>query len=190
MVAYSGGTAFNFPNDVPHFDTYINSQRKMAALAAAANADIFDVEPLGIRQCRHQDKDSRRAQARRVRMPFVLDVTRWRAISRCRDELRPSGAAQADVAIGRGSIDGARNEVSGALAGSGRHGKRQLETADPVCSLDCARKASFDFEVFCGRLAAMLTTSYSTCWPSLRVLRPARSTAEMWTNTSWPPPCG
>jgi metallo-beta-lactamase class B len=41
MVAYSGGTAFNFPNDVPHFDTYINSQRKMAALAAAANADIL-----------------------------------------------------------------------------------------------------------------------------------------------------
>jgi metallo-beta-lactamase class B len=28
-VAYSGGTAFNFPNDVPHFDTYIYSQRKM-----------------------------------------------------------------------------------------------------------------------------------------------------------------
>src|SRR5580698_9032995 len=41
MVAYSGGTAFNFPNDVPHFDTYINSQRKMAAQAAAANAVIL-----------------------------------------------------------------------------------------------------------------------------------------------------
>jgi metallo-beta-lactamase class B len=40
-VAYSGGTAFNFPNDVPHFDTYINSQRKMAAQAAAANATIL-----------------------------------------------------------------------------------------------------------------------------------------------------
>jgi metallo-beta-lactamase class B len=39
-VAYSGGTAFNFVNDVPHFDTYINSQRKMAASAAAANATI------------------------------------------------------------------------------------------------------------------------------------------------------
>ena len=33
-VAYSGGTAFNFPNDAPHFDTYISSQRKMAAAAA------------------------------------------------------------------------------------------------------------------------------------------------------------
>jgi metallo-beta-lactamase class B len=41
MVAYSGGTAFNFPNDVAHFDTYINSQRKMAAQAAAANATIL-----------------------------------------------------------------------------------------------------------------------------------------------------
>ena len=36
-VAYSGGTAFNFPSTVANFDTYINSQRKMAA-AAAANA--------------------------------------------------------------------------------------------------------------------------------------------------------
>jgi metallo-beta-lactamase class B len=41
MVAYSGGTAFNFPNDVPHFETYINSQRKMAALAATANATVL-----------------------------------------------------------------------------------------------------------------------------------------------------
>jgi metallo-beta-lactamase class B len=35
-VAYNGGTAFNFPNDVPHFDTYISSQRKMAAASADA----------------------------------------------------------------------------------------------------------------------------------------------------------
>jgi metallo-beta-lactamase class B len=40
-VAYSGGTAFNFVNDVPHFDIYINSQRKMAAAAARANATII-----------------------------------------------------------------------------------------------------------------------------------------------------
>src|SRR5262245_798549 len=40
-VAYSGGTAFNFINDVAHFDTYIGSQRKMAAAAAAANATIL-----------------------------------------------------------------------------------------------------------------------------------------------------
>jgi metallo-beta-lactamase class B len=38
MVAYSGGTAFNFVNDVPHFDTYIASQRKMAERAGARNA--------------------------------------------------------------------------------------------------------------------------------------------------------
>jgi hypothetical protein len=29
------------------------------------------------------------------------------------------------------------------------------------------------------------TISYSICCPSLSVLNPARSTAEMWTNTSW-----
>jgi metallo-beta-lactamase class B len=40
-VAYSGGTAFNFPNDVPHFDTYIASQRKISAAAAAANATVL-----------------------------------------------------------------------------------------------------------------------------------------------------
>src|SRR5215510_12248683 len=40
-VAYSGGTAFNFGNDVPHFDTYINSQRKMAKAAADAGATIL-----------------------------------------------------------------------------------------------------------------------------------------------------
>jgi metallo-beta-lactamase class B len=40
-IAYSGGTAFNFPNDVPHFDTYINSQRKMAEAASQANATVL-----------------------------------------------------------------------------------------------------------------------------------------------------
>lgn len=40
-VAYSGGTAFNFPSTVANFDTYIESQRKMAAAAAAANATIL-----------------------------------------------------------------------------------------------------------------------------------------------------
>src|SRR6202051_3596068 len=40
-VAYSGGTAFNFPSTVPNFDTYIASQRKMAAAAASANASIL-----------------------------------------------------------------------------------------------------------------------------------------------------
>ena len=40
-VAYSGGTAFNFPSTVPNFDTYIKSQNKMAAAAAAAHATIL-----------------------------------------------------------------------------------------------------------------------------------------------------
>jgi metallo-beta-lactamase class B len=40
-VAYSGGTAFNFPGTIGNFDTYIDSQSKMAAAAAAANATIL-----------------------------------------------------------------------------------------------------------------------------------------------------
>ena len=40
-VAYSGGTEFNFVNDVPHFDTYLASERKFAAIAAAAGAIII-----------------------------------------------------------------------------------------------------------------------------------------------------
>jgi len=40
-VAYSGGTAFNFPSTTANFDTYIKSQSKMAAAAAAANATVF-----------------------------------------------------------------------------------------------------------------------------------------------------
>jgi metallo-beta-lactamase class B len=40
-VAYSGGTAFNFPSTAPNFETYIQSQRKMAAAAAAFNATIL-----------------------------------------------------------------------------------------------------------------------------------------------------
>jgi metallo-beta-lactamase class B len=40
-VAYSGGTAFNFPSTAPNFDIYIKSQSKMAAAAAAANATVL-----------------------------------------------------------------------------------------------------------------------------------------------------
>ena len=40
-VAYSGGTAFNFPSTAANFDTYIKSQSKMAAAAASANATIL-----------------------------------------------------------------------------------------------------------------------------------------------------
>src|SRR5262249_18605461 len=40
-VAFSGGTEFNFVNDVPHFDTYIASARAFAAAADAAGATIL-----------------------------------------------------------------------------------------------------------------------------------------------------
>jgi metallo-beta-lactamase class B len=45
-VAYSGGTAFNFVNNTPdpgirNFQTYIESQQKMAAKAAAAGATVL-----------------------------------------------------------------------------------------------------------------------------------------------------
>jgi metallo-beta-lactamase class B len=40
-VAYSGGTAFNFPSTTSNFDVYIKSQRKMAAAAALANATVL-----------------------------------------------------------------------------------------------------------------------------------------------------
>jgi metallo-beta-lactamase class B len=40
-VVYSGGTEFNFPNDVAHFDQHLASERKLAALAAKAGATII-----------------------------------------------------------------------------------------------------------------------------------------------------
>jgi metallo-beta-lactamase class B len=40
-VAYSGGTEFNFVNDVLHFDTYLASERKFAAIAVASGASII-----------------------------------------------------------------------------------------------------------------------------------------------------
>lgn len=40
-VIYNGGTAFNFVNDVPHFDIYIASQRKMGKAAADAGATVL-----------------------------------------------------------------------------------------------------------------------------------------------------
>jgi metallo-beta-lactamase class B len=45
-IAYSGGTAFNFVNNTPvpgikNFQTYIDSQKKMAEKAAAVNATVL-----------------------------------------------------------------------------------------------------------------------------------------------------
>src|SRR6202042_631848 len=39
-VVYSGGTEFSFTHDAPHFDLYLASVRKQAALARAAGATI------------------------------------------------------------------------------------------------------------------------------------------------------
>ncbi len=68
-VAYSGGTAFNFPRDPAHFDTYIASQHKFAAAAAAAGATIlisnhseFDQAYLKVNFARKPGQDS----------PFVI----------------------------------------------------------------------------------------------------------------------
>jgi metallo-beta-lactamase class B len=70
-VAFSGGTEFNFVNDVPHFDTYIDSARKFAATAAAAGATIlmtnqseFDIAATKIRML----------AARRPGEPHPFDV--------------------------------------------------------------------------------------------------------------------
>src|SRR5712691_619092 len=40
-VVYSGGTEFNFVNDVLHFDTYLASVRTFAGIAAAAGATVI-----------------------------------------------------------------------------------------------------------------------------------------------------
>jgi metallo-beta-lactamase class B len=70
-VAYSGGTAFNFVNTVPAFDTYIASQRKMAAAAASANATVL--------MSNHSEFDNavtkiRTIAARREGEPHPFDV--------------------------------------------------------------------------------------------------------------------
>ncbi|MEA2937523.1 MAG: metallo-beta-lactamase class, partial [Alphaproteobacteria bacterium] len=80
-VAYSGGTAFNFINDVAHFDTYIGSQRKMAATAAAAKATILISN--------HSEFDNAVTKIKMIAArkagephPFELGARRWDAISR------------------------------------------------------------------------------------------------------------
>ena len=81
-VAYSGGTAFNFPNDVPHFDIYIASQRKMARGRGRGGRHHPDVEPFGVRQRGRQDQDDRRAARPASRIRSSSAPTRWRATSR------------------------------------------------------------------------------------------------------------
>jgi metallo-beta-lactamase class B len=73
MVAYSGGTAFNFQNDVPHFDTYIASQRRMAERAAMKNATVV--------MSNHSEFDNavtkiRLAAARKAGEPHPFEIGR------------------------------------------------------------------------------------------------------------------
>jgi metallo-beta-lactamase class B len=41
MAVYSGGTAFNFPQDKAHYRTYADTQRKVAAAGAAVGATVL-----------------------------------------------------------------------------------------------------------------------------------------------------
>ena len=99
-VAYSGGTAFNFVNDVPHFDTYIDSQRKMAARGRGRGRHHPDVEPFGVRQRRDQDQDAAGAQSRRAASVRSRSGSGG-ALFQGDGRMRPGGAAQADVSRGR-----------------------------------------------------------------------------------------
>ena len=88
-VAYSGGTAFNFVNTVENFETYINSQRKMADRARTPG-DRRDVEPLRIRQRGQQGQDDRCAAGPASQARSNSAPRRWAAISRCPRNARGS----------------------------------------------------------------------------------------------------
>src|SRR5215467_6803875 len=67
-----------------------------------------------------------------------------------------------------------------------------MESGQPTASRDRPKLAvgyltlRFTADVF----PRFSSISYSICCPSLSVLSPACSTAEIWTNTSLPPACG
>ena len=60
-VVYSGGTAFNFVNTVANFQTYIDSQRKMARVAADTGATVVISN--------HSEFDSATTMVRMMRTP-------------------------------------------------------------------------------------------------------------------------
>jgi len=41
VIAYSGGTAYNFPRSVPRFEAYIGTQKRFATIAADAGATVM-----------------------------------------------------------------------------------------------------------------------------------------------------
>ena len=87
-VVYSGGTEFNFPNDVPHFDQYLASERRLASLAAAAGATIvlnnqsqFNGAATKLRMLKDIAIPARR-------IPWTSGPARWRNISRLKTNAR------------------------------------------------------------------------------------------------------
>lgn len=71
VVAYSGGTAYNFPRSVPRFEAYINTQKRFARIAADARATVM--------LSNHSEFDSGSMKARMVSTmmtgednPFVI----------------------------------------------------------------------------------------------------------------------
>jgi metallo-beta-lactamase class B len=96
-VAYSGGTAFNFVNDVPHFDTYINSQRKMAEAATRAGATVL--------MSNHSEFDNavtkiKLMAARKPGEPHPFEIGRegGGALFQSHRRMRPGRAAEAALA--------------------------------------------------------------------------------------------
>ena len=95
-VAYSGGTAFNFPFTVSNFDTYIKSQEKMAASASAANATILMSNHTEFDSGDSEDKNARLAQAKRT--ASVRSRQRRRpALFHGHQRMRRGGTAQAST---------------------------------------------------------------------------------------------
>lgn len=63
-VAYSGGTAFNFPRSAPNFARYRDSQRKMGEVAEAAGATVL--------MTNHTEFDRAYDRARLAQLPRVM----------------------------------------------------------------------------------------------------------------------
>src|SRR5215471_18962932 len=65
----------------------------------------------------------------------------------------------------------------------------QARHSEAVSSAACVRQnGHLILRLTADSSPRLLSISYSTVCPSFSDLRPARSTAEMWTNTSLPPP--
>jgi metallo-beta-lactamase class B len=104
-VAYSGGTEFNFVNDVPHFDTYLASERKFAAIAAAVGATIimgnqsqFDGAALKLRNL----ADRRSGEPHPLEVGGAAVVRYFKIEDECAQAVRLKLAQQQDVNESKG----------------------------------------------------------------------------------------